>query len=115
MFFKKSLESSDQLADQIVQSADHALRSTERGGIEAFDRAAPLLHRASEQVSALAQRGVDGVRDTSRQLRDQAQRASDNAVNYIKDEPGKAMLIAAATTAALLVLVNLLRHPRGRR
>lgn len=79
MFFKKSLEPSGHLVDQIVQSADHALR------------------------------------DTSRQLRDQAQRASDNAVSYIKEEPGKAMLIAAATTAALLVLVSLLRHPRGRR
>ena len=42
------------------------------------------------------------------QLRDQAVRASDKTVGYIKDEPMKAMLIAAAAGAALMALVALL-------
>jgi hypothetical protein len=41
-------------------------------------------------------------------LRDKALRASDNTVGYIKDEPVKAMLIAAATGAALMALVSLI-------
>ena len=123
MFFKKPLEQSNQIVDQIVQSTDHALSSGRHKSNDAFDsmgdsirdlgqRAAPLLSRASEQVSALAQRGVDGARDTSQQLRRHAQRASDQTVNYIKDEPVKAILIAAATTAALVALVSLLRRSR---
>lgn len=70
----------------------------------------PLLARAGEQASALAQRGVDAVRDRSLQVREQALRASDNTLNYIKDEPLKAVLFAAAFGAALMALVGLLRR-----
>ena len=72
------------------------------------EQASPMLNRATEQVSALAQRGVNTVRDTSQQLRDKALRASDSTVSYIKEEPVKAMLIAAATGAALMALVSLM-------
>jgi ElaB/YqjD/DUF883 family membrane-anchored ribosome-binding protein len=69
----------------------------------------PLLARAGEQASVLAQRGVDAVRDRSLQVREQALRASDNTLNYIKDEPVKAVLIAAAVGAGLMALMGLLR------
>jgi ElaB/YqjD/DUF883 family membrane-anchored ribosome-binding protein len=69
----------------------------------------PLLARAGEQASVLAQRGVDAVRDRSLQVREQALRASDNTLNYIKDEPVKAVLIAAAVGAGLMALIGLLR------
>ena len=71
------------------------------------DRAAPLMDRASDQVSALAQRGMDSVRDT-------ALHASDSTVNYVRDEPVKAMLIAAAAGAALMAIVSLLGRSRDR-
>lgn len=70
----------------------------------------PLLARAGEQASALAQRGVDAVRDRSLQVREQALRASDNTLNYIKDEPVKAVLFAAAFGAALMALIGMLRR-----
>lgn len=70
----------------------------------------PLLARAGEQASAMAQRGVDAVRDRSLQVREQALRASDNTLNYIKDEPVKAVLIAAAAGAVLMALIGLLRR-----
>lgn len=125
MFAKKPLEPSHSLADQAAQSAEQAIKSTRRVANEALDslagtvqdmrhQAAPLLNRATEQASALAQRGVDSVRDTSQQLRDKALRASDRTVNYIKDEPVKALLIAAATGAALMAIVNLMSRSRDR-
>nr|MDP2190402.1 hypothetical protein [Rhodoferax sp.] len=61
-----------------------------------------------------AQRGVDSVRETSQQLRDKAQQASATTVNYVKHEPVKAILIAAATGAALMALISLISHSRGR-
>ncbi len=76
------------------------------------DQAVPLLNRAAEQASALAQRSVDAIRESSLQLRDQARHASDGTVNYIKHEPVKAMLMAAATGAALMALVSLMSRPR---
>lgn len=92
MFDSKSLEQVGSLADQAVQSADHAIKSTQR----------------------VARDAIDSVRDTSRQLRQQAHHASDRTVDYIRDDPVKAMLIAAATGAALMALVNLMSHSRER-
>lgn len=111
--------------DHAAQAADDAIRSTQRLANDTLDRlagsvqdarqeVAPFLHRASEQTSALAQRGLDAVRETSQGLRDSAHRATDSTVGYIKDEPLKAMLIAAATGAALMALVGMLSRSHHR-
>ena len=47
-------------------------------------------------------------------LRDSADAASNRTVGYIKDEPVKAVLIAAATGAALMALLSLVSHARHR-
>jgi len=123
MFPNKPLEQTSNLANQAVHSADQAIRSTQHAANNALDslagtvhdigqQAAPLINRASEQASALAQRGMNAVRHGSQNLRDKAQRASDGTVDYIKAEPVKAMLIAAATGAALMALVGLLGRSR---
>ena len=67
----------------------------------------PSSSRASEQATVLAHRGVDAVGDTSQQLREKAHHVSDCTVAYIRDEPVKAMPIAAATGTALMALINL--------
>jgi ElaB/YqjD/DUF883 family membrane-anchored ribosome-binding protein len=125
MFSRKVTEASNGLADQAAASADHAIKSTQRVANEALDglagsvqdlrhQAAPLLNRVSEQASAMAHRGVDAVRDSSAQLREKALHASDTTVSYIKDEPIKAMLIAAATGAALMAMLSLMTRSNGR-
>lgn len=73
---------------------------------EASDR---LLDRASEQASTLAHRSMDAVREGSQQLRASALHASDSTVNYIRQEPVKSMLFAAAAgvvPTGLLVLAG---------
>ncbi len=123
MIIRKKHEESNEMVDQAAQSADEAIKSTQRVANEALDslsdgvedvrqQATPLLNRATEQAGALAQRGVDAVRDSSRQLREGALRATDSTANYIKDEPIKAILIAAAVGAALMALVNLMSRSR---
>jgi ElaB/YqjD/DUF883 family membrane-anchored ribosome-binding protein len=125
MFAKQKPEPSSSIADQMSQSADDAIRSTQRLANETVDglahtmqdmrtQAAPLLSRASEQVSTLAQRGVDSVRETSQHLREKTRDAADGTVQYVKDEPVKAMLIAAATGAALMALVSLISRSSHR-
>jgi ElaB/YqjD/DUF883 family membrane-anchored ribosome-binding protein len=123
MITHKPYEQSNGLVEQAAASANHAIKSTQRVANEALDslsgsvqdirsQAAPMLNRTSDQIGALAQRGVDAVRDSSQQLRDKALRASDSAVGYVKDEPVKAMLIAAATGAALMALLGLMARSR---
>jgi ElaB/YqjD/DUF883 family membrane-anchored ribosome-binding protein len=86
------VEHAGDLAEQAVQSAEHAIKSTRR----------------------LANEALDNVRDGSRQLLHKAQHASDHTADAIRDDPLKAILIAAATGAALMALVSLVNHSRAR-
>ncbi len=120
---KPLAQQGQELADKTANQAQSAIRSTQRtadGALDSLsakvddlhDQAAPLLSRVSSQAEAAARRGIDAVRDTSQQLRDKALRASDSAVGYVKDEPIKAMLIAAATGALLMGIVALMSRSR---
>ena len=122
MMFGKSTPSNASAADAAKPSVEHAMQSASRVADQSLDKlsstaqdlrdqVSPLLDRASEQVSVLAQRGVDAVRDRSVLVRDQAMRASDSTLNYIKDEPVNAVVIAAVAGAALMALLGLLRKP----
>lgn len=121
MIFNKSPEPSISLAKQALHSVEDSIASTERATSEALDSLAdgvqqvvPLLNRASDQISALAQRGIDSVRDSSQQLRKRAERVSENTVSYVRVEPVKAILMAAATGAALMALISLFSRARRR-
>ena len=91
--------SANQLSEQANLHADHAAK------------AAGLALKSTQRV---AHDALDSLHDTSRQLQHTAQGASDSAVRYIKHEPVKAMLIAAATGAALMALISLASQTRHR-
>jgi ElaB/YqjD/DUF883 family membrane-anchored ribosome-binding protein len=86
------LEKTSHFADQAAVSADHALKATQ----EAVNGA------------------VESVRDTSLQIRENAHRVSEKTAGYIKDEPMKSMLIAAATGAALMAMLSLVSRSNHR-
>ncbi len=111
------------MADDAANTAQGAIRSTQRATDQALDRlsdkvdqvrsqAAPMINKVTSQAEAAARRGMEAVRDTSQQLRERALRASDSTVGYIKDEPIKAMLIAAATGALLMGIISMLGRSR---
>jgi ElaB/YqjD/DUF883 family membrane-anchored ribosome-binding protein len=119
----KPADSLNDLVDHAAASADHAIQSTQRIANETLnslsgrvqdlrDGAEPMFSHSGEQIGAMAQRGAQAMRDSSRQLREKALGASDSAVTYIKEEPVKAMLIAAATGAALMALLSLMARSR---
>jgi ElaB/YqjD/DUF883 family membrane-anchored ribosome-binding protein len=126
MIASKPAEQSNNLADQAAKSADHAIRSTQRlanvaldslaGTVQDMrDQAAPMLNHATEQAGAIVDRGADSIRDASQHVRGNALRAADSTVTFIKGEPVKAMLIAAATGAALMALLSLMSRSRNDR
>ncbi len=109
------------IAEKAANTADNAIKSTQHATHKALDsladgvqslrqQAAPAINRAG----ALAQQGVNSVRDTAHQMREGALHATDSTVSYIKEEPIKAMLIAAATGAALMALLSLLARSSSR-
>lgn len=110
------VEKASQSADQAIQASQHAaneaLKSLTTAMQDLRHQATPMLERASEQVSSFTRHGVDSVRETSHQLRLKAERASESTVGYIRHEPVKSVLIAAATGAALMALVSLVARSR---
>jgi ElaB/YqjD/DUF883 family membrane-anchored ribosome-binding protein len=120
---KPLAQQSQDMADNAAAGAQNAIRSTQRAADSALDRmsekvdevrsqAAPILNKVSSQAEAAARRGMEAVRDTSQQLREKAVQASDMTVAYVKDEPIKAMLIAAATGALLMGIITLMSRSR---
>jgi ElaB/YqjD/DUF883 family membrane-anchored ribosome-binding protein len=117
-------QTTNNLADQGAQGADSMIKSTQRVANEALDtlsdkvqdakdQAAPVLNRVAAKAEELARRSADVMRDRTADMKDRAVRTSDMTIGYIKDEPVKAILIAAATGAVLMALVTLLN--RGER
>ena len=113
----------NEYADQATQKADTAIRSTQKMATDALDtlsdkvqdmrsQAAPTINRLATQAEDAARRGIAAVKDTTQQLREKATQATDTTVTYIKDDPIKAMLIAAATGAALMALLTMMGRSR---
>lgn len=94
----------EQTADAVADGADAAR-----------DRVAPSLVRMAEQAESLLERGVEAVRGGTQQLRESAGRNTDRTVAYIRDEPLKSVLIAAAAGAALMAVANALGRSRSPR
>lgn len=93
MFNNKPTEIANALVDQASHAADQVAKTSQQ-----------LAHSA-----------LEGVRDTSHQLRVKAGYAADDTVHYIRHEPVKAMLMAAATGAALMALISLVSRSRNHR
>lgn len=89
----KITEASNSLMAQAAESADAAIHGTQRLANHAMDGVSHSLQVASKQVRA------------------STNQASDKTIAYIRDEPVKSMLIAAATGAALVALARLIGRP----
>ena len=108
-------QSADQLATRsngVIRSArkttDDALDSLEERLTDLHQAAPAALGRAAAQVEGLARRGVQRARDATSQAQDKLAYASDRTVSYIRDEPVKSVLIAAATGVGIAYLVSCL-------
>ncbi len=105
--------------DKVVGAGKEGARTAEKGLNEAAssaaskidkfrDEAAPALESASTKAREVVQKGKDTLTEATDQLRDRAVEASDAAAAYAKDEPMKALLIAAAAGALLMGLLSML-------
>lgn len=69
--------------------------------------ATALVDSVAHSADQLTQRGLQAVLDGSRQMRDQSLRAKDSTLGFIRAEPTKSVLIAAALGAGLMALLTL--------
>jgi ElaB/YqjD/DUF883 family membrane-anchored ribosome-binding protein len=92
--------STSAFADQAAESADAAIRSARQKAHDALDGLSDKMQNVKEQATA-----------TLEKLRPQL----DSVASYAKEEPTKALLIAAASGAALMGLIALLGSSGGSR
>lgn len=118
MIPQKPIEQVTALTEQAARSAEEAIKSTQRAADEALEslartmenirhQTAPWLKNANNEMGSLAHRGMASVHDTTKMVQDQALKARQGAEHYITNEPLKALLIAAASGAALMALISL--------
>ena len=118
MFTKKILDGPSRLMDEGEALAEATIEAAQRDAELALEglthalqvarkHVAPALNGIGDQASALARDGMDAVRSSAHQMRVGARHASDTTVAYIRDEPIKSMLIAAAAGAAVIGVVRL--------
>jgi ElaB/YqjD/DUF883 family membrane-anchored ribosome-binding protein len=68
----------------------------------------PLITHALNEADDALQLGIKALRKSSEQLRQQAGHANQLALDYIRREPVKSVLMAAATGAVLVGVLSLL-------
>jgi|OpeIllAssembly_1097287.scaffolds.fasta_scaffold03157_6 ElaB/YqjD/DUF883 family membrane-anchored ribosome-binding protein len=115
----KPIEKIDQITQRVAGKADAVIASTQRvandaldalhGKVETLREQVPdKLHRTAARVDELARLGIERASQAGSDMRQQVSRASDRTVGYIREEPLKSMLIAAAAGAALATVIGML-------
>jgi len=113
------------VVDQVADSATRAIHNTQQAADKALggldnklqhlrERTSPRYDEATERVNALAQQGVQSVRNTSHRLRESAHHVSEGTRHYVREEPVKSLLFAAVAGALLMGLASLLARSDSR-
>lgn len=113
-YIESAAHSADMAVEHIDRAAQEAHNSLADSAHRAINGAKPLVERWAKDAESMARRGIASASETSRHVRERVAQASDSTVGYIKDEPVKAMLIAAAAGAALVTLIGLFSRSRHR-
>jgi ElaB/YqjD/DUF883 family membrane-anchored ribosome-binding protein len=109
--------SAELLRNAAYDAGDNARRSARDIAREATDRASAKADALMKQTRGAAQNAHAGLTDPLQQWKDQAaplvvrvRPQIDTVMTYAKDDPGKALLIAAAAGAALMGLMSSLNR-----
>ena len=109
----------DKAADKVqggLRDAKHAAKEAGAAVSNKVDElqrdAGPTVARAVDRVRSVGRQSMDAVSDAAQRTRDAASYASDSIVVYTRENPVKALLIAAASGALLLSLMNIIKSRR---
>ena len=109
--------------DDVLQSAQEAVQTTRAAADQSLDKAEervralrrqadPAIDDLATRAQDLAARSIDYCADTSARARRQIQHAADATGRYVAEQPGKSLVIAAATGAAVATLALWLSRRR---
>lgn len=117
IFNPASRELATDLAQKAVDKTDQAITATKnavsdtansvRDGLDHLQESShSAMTYAASQADELAHKGMEQARRASTAIRETAQETGDRTVAYIRDEPIKAVLFAAAAGALISMLLG---------
>lgn len=112
-----SAEKAHQSVSRLAEKADHAIAAvdgsaaaaekTVKEGIHQIREAVPAtLSRAAREAETMAHTGIDKARAVGESVFHQAHELRDHTVEYTREEPVKALLMAAAFGAFATLLIG---------
>ena len=113
------MHSTQERLDEAARHAHDGIDSTQRLARRTIDRvadraadwrdeAAPVVDRITRRAEGLARDGAHWVQEGTDRVRSQVARASDRTVGYVREEPVRSVLMAAAAGALIFALVRVL-------
>lgn len=96
----------DRVADQIGSRADKVIEQAGPKIDHAVKRGSEIAHKAVDKVAGGAERGVSWVRESGERVRTQASVARDRTAGYVREDPIKSVLMAAAAGALLYAITR---------
>lgn len=120
------MQTTQERLDEAARYAQDGIDSTQRRAHRTLDRlteraadwrdeAAPVVDRLARRAGTLARDGASWVQDGTERVRSQVARASDRTVGYVRDEPVRSVLMAAAAGALIYALVRMMAGQRSER
>jgi ElaB/YqjD/DUF883 family membrane-anchored ribosome-binding protein len=107
---QRTASKADQAVAATKTAVEHTAEAVNEGLDHLRDSGSSALIRAAAQADALAHKGMEQARRARTAVQEKAQVTGDRTVAYIRDEPVKAVVMAAAA-GALLALVLGRRSP----
>lgn len=114
MFQTSNSNTAHALINEAAERGDAALQAGVDTAHQAINGLSESARRLQDDAAALRQRSIEALRDGTRLVRDRAHWAGDRSVSYIRHEPVKSVLVAAAAGAALMALFSLMGSRSGR-
>jgi ElaB/YqjD/DUF883 family membrane-anchored ribosome-binding protein len=115
-FSKQGQELADKAAHKVQGGIQDAKRAVNHAADKLSGKAdqlrsetKPLVKKAAQQTNAFAQ----SVGEATQRIRDAASQASESVTEYAKENPVKAILIAAASGAVVATLVHTISRSRN--
>ena len=100
------------LADSAADKVQSGIRDASAKVEELRSDAGPTIRKASARAQALGKQGYDAASDFAGRARDAASSTSQAVIDYTKENPVKALLIAAASGALLLTIAKVIKSAR---
>ena len=106
-------DSAANLSDRVTDAVTDRAQAVQARVDDLLTQAPTAINHAVKDAEAIARSSIERMRLASTQASEKIARASDRTVGYIKDEPVKAVLIAAAVGAVSAALIGWIARSRS--